>query len=537
VTGYPSGEQLAALAAPEAYPEDPSSAAGVERIQTHISHLFLTGERVYKLRKNVDLGFVRFADREERNADCLREVQLNRRLAADVYLGVAPLLLDGGPPRFGAVAETLCRLTGGEVPEHCVVMRRLPAHRDALSLLERGLLGAAQLDRLALAVARFHRRSSLGTPASFEPVAWRTRCTEPLEDSFRLLGELPTQLVSARVLEGARGLARRFVSEHADRFEARRVAGRAVDGHGDLHLQHIWFDRDDAEPVAIDCLEFDEGLRRVDAAAEVAFTAMDLVYRGRRDLAERFLRIYAQERDDFDLYGVVDYFIGYRAAVRAKVAGLAAGDPAIEDAQRAGAAKSARRHLVLCEHALREASPGALVLVGGVVGTGKTSLADALADRLFGVPVASDRVRRELASRRADPDASDRYASEAKARVYAGLLERARPVSTSGRTAILDATWSRRIDRAHARALAAELGARTLFVETRCPPELALQRLARRQAWGRDASDAGPAYHAESVAGFEGFDEATEGERVVVDTGLPDWRDALAVLTEKLAAR
>ena len=88
-----------------------------------------------------------------------------------------------------------------------------------------------------------------------------------------------------------------------------------MDGHGDLHLQHVWFETDASEPLVIDCLEFDAGLRRIDAAADIAFAAMDLAYRGRDDLAERFLRVYASERDDFDLYGVVDYFIGYRAAV------------------------------------------------------------------------------------------------------------------------------------------------------------------------------------------------------------------------------
>jgi hypothetical protein len=114
-----SPEVLAALATPRSYPHDPSARAGVQWIQTHISHVFLTGTRVYKFRKHVDLGFVRFAALEQRNADCLREVVLNRRLAPDVYLGVAPLEDAPGGPRVGPAAEDLAALPR----EHCVVMR------------------------------------------------------------------------------------------------------------------------------------------------------------------------------------------------------------------------------------------------------------------------------------------------------------------------------------------------------------------------------------------------------------------------------
>src|SRR5262245_47759936 len=153
-----------ALRRPTAYPHDASAAAGVEWVQTHLSHVFLTRERVYKLRKAVDLGFVCFAERAERNADCLREVALNRRLAPDVYLGVAPIEVSPSGARVGSLGQAL----SGD-GEHCVVMRRLPAGRDALSLLERGCLPVQGLDRAAEAIAAFHARHGLGSPAPFSP--------------------------------------------------------------------------------------------------------------------------------------------------------------------------------------------------------------------------------------------------------------------------------------------------------------------------------------------------------------------------------
>lgn len=528
---------MQALCEPSAYPGDPSASAGVEWIQTHLSHVFLTGSRVYKLRKAVDLGFVCFASRAERNADCLREVALNRRLAPDVYLGVAAVEGARGDERVGPIAESLA----GD-GEHCVVMRRLPAGRDALSLLQAGRLPPEGLDRAAECIAEFHAAHALGVPAPFAATEWLERCTQPVERNFALLADAPGQSFARELLARARDAARRFAARHPERFEARRLAGRAVDGHGDLHLQHLWFERDGADPIFVDCIEFSSELRRIDVAAEVAFLAMDLRYRGEAGRAARFLRRYARASDDFDLYSVLDYFLAYRAAVRAKVASLAADDPDIGREQRERAAESARRHLELAAEALVPASRGALVLVGGAVGTGKSTAAEALADRIEGVVIATDRVRkREVGLAPTARAAADLrrgiYTTEWTERVYAGLLGRAGPVVASGRVAILDGTFATRAHRRQARAAADALGVGVRFVETRCPPELARERLARRAAAGTDPSDAGPELHAQSLAGFEALD-AAEGIPVdVVDTADPAWRDILArsVSTWKLA--
>ncbi len=531
-------EDLAALAARGAYPDDPSAAAGIDWVQTHLSQVFLTGERVYKFRKSVDLGFVRFTSRAERNADCLREVALNRRLAADVYLGVAPLRR--APLRIGPIAEMLAPgQAGASEAEHCVVMRRLPAGRDALSLLARGALTDAQIERAAGLVARFHAQHNLGTPAPFAPEVWRQCCVGPVEDILRGLAEAPAGLFPSEALHTLSTRARAFVGAHADRFERRRLAGRGVDGHGDLHLQHLWYERDDAEPIAIDCLEFSQALRRIDAAAEVAFPAMDLRYRGAMGAAERFLRSYARESDDFDLFAVVDYFASYRAAVRAKVASIAAGDAAIAASQRAHASQSARHHLELAVQLLVTPGTGALVLVGGVVGTGKSSVAAELAESAQAVVIASDRVRKRLAglaptARAAAGLDAGLYDPARSERVVAGLLERAAPVLDSGRIALLDATWSRRSDRDRVRAFARERGVRACFVETRCAAPVALERLARREAAGVDPSDAGPAFHAHSVARFEAPLEWPAGERWVLCTDREGWQRELRTLAAEL---
>lgn len=529
-------ETLTRFTQPDAYPTDPSAGRGAAWIQTHLSHVFLTEGRVYKLRKCVDLGFVDFTSREERNADCAREISLNRRLAPDVYLGVAPLLTDGHECWAGPVSEAAN--LDAEASEYFVVMRRLPDGRDALSLLEKGLLSELQIDRVAERIAYFHKRNLLGKPAPLSAAEWHARCVDPVEDCIRtLFGILEDGELREQLAETADAL-RDFAKRNEQRFEARRLAGRAVDGHGDLHLQHIWFENDDADPVIIDCLEFSEKLRQIDTASEVAFTAMDLRYRGQAILADRFLRTYASARDDFGLYGVVDYFIAYRALVRAKVAAIANLDETIDSAQRTRAAASMSRHLMLAGEAIGKRPPGPLLLVGGIVGTGKSTVADALAEQLGGVVISSDRVRKQLVrlpptSRvRALPD-QGLYAPDEIERTYMAVFERARPVVESGRAAILDATFSRRRHREMATDLAAELGARQQMIEVRCAPEIALERLARREAGGASASDAGPRFYQRSVARFESVD-ASECSHIL-HTDSDSWRDALASIIRDLA--
>lgn len=526
-----------ALARPEAHPLDPSAAAGVRHVQTHLSHVYLTGARAWKLRKAAALGFVDFSRRSERNADCEREVRLNRRLAPDVYLGVAPVdPAPGGGFRVGAVvAEPDPAALDADAREQVVAMRRLPEGCDALSLLERGVLRATHVDAVAVRLARFHAGHRLGVPAPFTPEAWRARVAAPVLENLRLLEPAAGRLFPRATWRRVGERARAFMATHGERFEARRRAGRAVDGHGDVHLQHVWFEPGRADPVLVDCIEFRDDLRQIDAAAEIAFFAMDLAYRRRAGLAARFLRCYAAAADDFDAFGVLDFFVSYRAAVRAKVAALAAADSGIDPAQRAGAAVSARRHLALAARALAPRPPGRLVVMSGLVGSGKSSIAEALADATGGVVVASDRVRKALAgiAPEARGDAA-LYGEAAKDRVYQALLARAEPVLASGRVAILDATHALERHRRDAFAWAARRAAPVALVEARCDRETALARLARRSAAGTDPSDAGPELLAWSEAHYEPPRPPAGVSSFAVETSRRDWRARVRAIARGL---
>jgi hypothetical protein len=516
---------VAALSAPDAYPADASAARGIRHVQTHISHVFLSGERVYKLRKAVRLAFLDFGTRSARNADALAELRLNRRLAPDVYLGVAPVLREGASWRVGTLAEQ-ARLEA----EHAVVMRRLPDGRDALSLLAAGALERAHLAAAAERIAAFHREHSLGAPAPFAPEAWRERIDRPMRDNLAGLRELAAAARLARAaIEALAEAWSARLGERLAALEARRVEGRAVDGHGDLHLAHLWFEAGPERPLFVDCVEFEPELRRIDAASDVAFLFMDLVYRRHPGLAERWLSDYAEASGDFGLYRVVDLYAAYRAAVRAKVAGLAAADPEIAPAQRAAAAESAGRHLALAAELLAPRRAGALVLVGGTVGVGKSTVAAALAEAVGAVLISSDRTRKRLAGLRPEQRAgaaadTGLYAPEWHDRTYAALLAHAEPALGSGRAVVLDATWAQAARRRSARELAERLGAPSWFVRVDCAEATALERVCARAARGGDPSDAGPELVARSRARFEPLTEWPAARRLELATDEPAWR-------------
>jgi aminoglycoside phosphotransferase family enzyme/predicted kinase len=518
-----------ALGEAAAHPNDASASAGIERIQTHISHLFLSAERVYKLRKPVTLPFLDFKDRAARNADCVAELQLNRRLAPDVYLGLAPIRRTDAGWAVGVPAEQIA----DDRLEHCVVMRRLPSGRDAQRLVQADSLTPEHVASLALRMAEFHEQTNLGCPAPYSEHEWQERIAAPVANTIALARASGCADLDPQRLDAAEQDFQHQLSELRERFEARRAEGRAVDGHGDLHLDHVWFEEGRAEPLIIDCIEFDAELRRIDVAAELAFFTMDVTYRGRPDLAELLLRQYAAHTGDYALYGVVDFHTQARALVRAAVAAVAAGEEEIDPAQREAAGVSAARHLELLRSLqLTPKRPG-LLLTTGLVGSGKSTVAEAAAEILPGVVVSSDRVRKQRAGLRPEERASAApgegiYDEDTTRAVYAALLDCAAPIVESGRVAVLDATYYSAEQRDAARRWAAERSVPVRLIEVRCNEQETLRRLASRERDPSRISDAGPDFLAQSDQRNEPPDEWPEDDHVVVFTDRPDWRDSLS---------
>ncbi|GAA3507626.1 hypothetical protein FHR32_007402 [Streptosporangium album] len=435
--------------------------------ETHIAVVVLLGDHAFKLKKPVSLGFLDFTTREARQAACHREVELNRRLAPDVYEGVADVL---GPD--------------GEVCDHLVVMRRMPEDRRLAAMIRSGKPVEEHLRQIARMVAGMHGRSRHGPEIDREGgrEALRSRWTA----SFGEVRALPDAVLDPEAVEEIERLTLRFLDGRAPLFAARVNEGRIVDGHGDLLAEDI-FCLDDG-PRILDCLEFDERLRSVDGLDDAAFLAMDLERLGAPRLAETFLHWYAEFTDDHAPPSLWHHYVAYRAFVRAKVACLR---------QRQGDPGSGGEARLLAELTLRHLRAGAipLILVGGSPGTGKSTLAAALADRLGYTLLGSDRIRKELFGISPEQHASAPfgegiYDREHTERAYAEMLLRAEMLLHLGEPVILDASW---IDAGH-RTAAERVARRTSsdLAALRCTalPQVAAERLARRTGAISDADQA-----------------------------------------------
>ena len=436
--------------------------------ETHSAVVFFVGDRAYKLKKPVALGFLDFSTPEARAAACRRETELNRRFAPGVYQGVAEI-----------------RDPAGQVCDHLVVMRRMPAGRRLSTLVRAHAPVDGPLRQIARVLAAWHaaapRSSQIAAQGSRDSL--RTRW----EASIGQVRGSAGHLLETTDIDEVGRLVRRFLAGRAELFDERIRGGHVVDGHGDLLANDI-FCLDDGVRI-LDCLEFDDRLRWLDGLDDAAFLAMDLERLGAAELAERFTGWYIEYSGDPAPMSLRHHYIAYRAFVRAKVACLRAGQqgdqPAWTEAQQLGA--------VTLSH-LR-AGAVTLVLVGGLPGTGKTVLAGALAGRLGFTVLSSDRIRKELAGVPAEqscaaPWGAGIYTAAWTERTYRELLRRAGRLLALGESVIADASWASPRQRAAAAALARGAHADLVPLRCRASADVVRRRLLARKGGVSDADAA-----------------------------------------------
>ncbi|MDT8321394.1 MAG: phosphotransferase, partial [Xanthomonadales bacterium] len=276
-------------------------------IETHISWVILAGEFAYKIKKPVSLGFLDFSTRALRKHYCEEELRLNRRTAPELYLDVVSIGRTHAGLRVGAEP----------VVDYAVKMRRFPEEARLDHGLRAGRLGPVDMRELAAMIADFHDRlaPSINRDAAFAA----ERASKPVLNNFTYLRENlgrrgPPQL------ERVEDWTSRQIEALRPVFAARAAGGFVRECHGDLHLANLL--RLEGRFRAFDCIEFDEGLRRIDIVNDMAFLVMDLEHRGRDDYARRFLNKYLEHTGDYAGLGVFSYYLAYRALVRAKVDGI-----------------------------------------------------------------------------------------------------------------------------------------------------------------------------------------------------------------------
>ncbi len=445
-------------------PSDMSAPARV--VETHISTLFFVGDRVYKLRKPVQFEFLDFRLREIRRLDCEREVALNRRLAPDVYLGVADVHF------------------GGEPIDHLVVMRRMPEGRRLADLVGQGADSHEWLRRVAGALVEFHSKaarspeiSATATGAVLQ-AGWEANFAE----TENFVGTILDRTIETEI----RSLALRWAEGHGPLLSERIASGRVCDGHGDLQAEDI-FCLDDGVRI-LDCIEFSDQLRYCDVIADVAFLAMDLERLGHPEAATRFLLDYQEFAGDRFSTSLVHYYCASRAYVRAKVC-------CFRSAQGADDAREEARllHALALSH-LRRAHV-TVVIVGGLPGSGKSTIAAGLGAARGWTVLRSDEIRREMSritEERAPGYLVGDYSPAATEVVYGQLIRRAELLLASGQSVILDASWVDAARRDAARVVADHTGSDLVELLCDVTPEEADRRIMRRLSENADVSDATP---------------------------------------------
>jgi aminoglycoside phosphotransferase family enzyme/predicted kinase len=464
---------IQALLEPQRYP----GALRVELVQTHISWVLLAGEFAYKIKKPLKLPFLDFSTLAQRQSCCRDELRLNSRFAPDLYLGVVGV--------FNTPQDPLWSGEGAPI-EYAVKMQRFDEASRLDRVCARGELQPGHLSDLADTLVAFHAAATVAPPASRFGAA--SEVMAPARDNFSDLQQLlPDAQVQTRLAALQTWTEAQF-QQLAPLMEARKRAGRVRECHGDLHLANMVLI--DGRVRLFDCLEFNEDLRWIDVANEIAFTYVDLLAHDQPGLATWFINEVWSRSGDYEAAKLLRFYAVYRALVRAKVA-------AIRTTQTHGDDREALAHIALAER-LAAPPPARLVITHGLSGCGKTVASNALLQN--DVHASTIRVRSDVERKRlhglaaTQPSGSTLdaglYAADARGRTYTHLHGLAGMLLRAGWSVVVDATFLKRSDRDAFRVLAQDLGVAFAVLAPQATAAQLRERVQTRSAVGADASEA-----------------------------------------------
>jgi uncharacterized protein len=507
----------------------PSHPEGVELIQTHISWVFIAGNEVYKVKKAVDFGFLDFTTLEKRKFYCREEVRLNRRLAPQVYLGVVEISLDE--------ASNIVLGKGDTVLEYAVHMNKIPADKMLKRLLLQPDFDPSVMIAVARKLVRFHREADTG--GRIDETGGIDTIRRNHEENFSQTEPFVGITLSSFRHAFIRSYARQFLSKLEWIFIKRVQDHKIRDCHGDLHLEHIVVTEDDV--IIFDCIEFNERFRFGDIAAEVAFLAMDLDFNGYDVFSKLFVQSYIEESADQEIAGLISFYKCYYAFVRGKVTGFRLHDPHISTEDHNAATTAASKYFNLAlSYAFSFPRP-TLILMSGLMGSGKSITARGLA-RITGASIIQmDVIRKELCDihpleRRLDDFGQGIYSEDLTRLVYEKSLAIAKDMLESGKSVIIDASYKREAHRMAAYDMAHSLSSDFFVLECVCPSQCARDRLMRRILDEGEVSDGRLEIYDAQKEDFDAISEFSPSVHRVLDTSgdLEDVVDrAIAFLTGK----
>ncbi len=464
-----------ALSSPATYPPR-DGVDTVEVRETHSAVVFLAGSRAYKMKKAVDYGFLDFTTLQKRRHFCYQELFLNQRAAPDIYREVRAVIPNG---RGGY------RIVAEENPaavEYLVQMVRLPEDMMLDARLERGEVTPEMMAELGRIVANVHAHEptsdKIAAAGDLEGVRFN------IEENFEQTEAYIGRTISQETYDAVSRYARRFMKQREALFHSRSLNGFVRDTHGDLHVQQICIEADGRIHV-LDCIDFNERFRYGDVAWDVGFMAMDLEARGHANLARAFVDGYLEKADDPGMPELLPFYQCYRAYVRGKVEGFRLDQPGLSDQEATEVRERAEAYFRLAEQYARTMIGPNIVLIGGLMGTGKSTLAEGLARERGHAYFSSDVVRKQLAGVPEDERHfvewnTEIYSPEMTERTYDETARLAAEALSQGRSVVVDASFSNARQRQRFTDLSNTTGVPLLMVLCELPEEETRQRLDAR---------------------------------------------------------
>lgn len=469
---------ISALLDPAAYPEPTKK---VDLRQTHISYLFFTPRFVYKVKKPVNLGFLDFSTLKKRRHYCEEEVRLNKRCAPEVYLGVVGIGFEKGRAIIGAKKPV----------EFAVKMKRLDSNTILEQVIKNRKATAAMIQKTGVAIAAFHDRAAKGRHISgFGSISIiRKNTAENFTQSIPFVG----RCITARNWRNVKSYTNDFLLNNKALFASRIGDGFIRDCHGDIHAEHVSLIRGNGVAI-IDCIEFNERFRYSDTISDIAFLSMDMDYLNRHDLARTLEAAYLKKTGDENGGQLLDFYKCYRAYVRGKVSAFKSKEPEVSAKERHGAWIDARIHFNLSGLYASGGFRPKTVLVRGLSGTGKSTLASSLAIAANLEHISSDEVRKDLAGiprmkRVKAAFGKGIYSEGFTEKTYAAMMKKAGEYLKQGRSVVLDATFAKVGFIEAAKEAASMKNASFLLIECVADDETARKLILKRGA-EQSSSDA-----------------------------------------------
>ncbi|MEF8847709.1 MAG: nucleoside monophosphate kinase [Candidatus Thermoplasmatota archaeon] len=469
---------LSDLKKPEVYGDDVDK---VKVIQTHISYVFLTGEYAYKIKKPVDFGFLDFSTLEKRRKYCYEELKLNRRLCPEIYLDVVEIKRTS--------RDHLRIKQKGQTVEYAVKMKQFPQEKIMKNLIDREKIDKKTIETICEILIDFYKSDE--TSSKIKKYGEVTVIKKNTDENFEQTKNMIGNLIKKDKYDYIKTTTNLFLDKRKNYFKKRIENNHIHDCHGDLHSGNIVV-FNNQQICIFDCIEFNKRFRYSDLASDIGFLAMDLDYQNRPYLSSHLIYQYVKKSQDWGIKKILNFYKCYRGYVRGKVTGFKLDDKDIPKEEKKDIKKEAGKYFDLSYYYSNLLNidlclkKPVLFLVGGMTGTGKTTLAKKISVDYNAEKISSDIIRKKIVGvdkyeRHHEEINKGIYTPNITDKTYHEMNKIALEKIKERKNVVLDATFKNKEKRDKVRKLAEKEKIIFIPIECICPEETVKKWLKKRK--------------------------------------------------------